>query len=451
MNPKAKTSHPTYSSAALSDTGKQRKGNEDRFVHEPERGFFAVIDGVGGYAGGDVAAEVAREALLLRLGHRTGSPEVRLREAISLANNRIYKQSRAEARLAEMACVLTAVVLEDGRLYAGHVGDTRLYKLHNGAIDKLTCDHSVVGVREDAGDLTEAEAMRHPRRNEILRDVGSARHNANDAHFIETLEAAFEPDAALLLCSDGLTDLVPANVLLRTVHEHRGNPEAAVQHLVDLANDAGGTDNITVLLIEGEAFAGAPLPLKDAPGSNSDADADSEQHGAGTRGTDDKGRSNALPFLAGMVTMAVLALCAWLLAGTPFAVSTDDTDAAPEPLLSLLQNRLFNQPAAAPSAMLDASTPIEVTTGAMPWQDSLVLSFSGDTLHFAPAAYTAGTTPADSLGSVLYGYYLGPGPGAADSAYSLGILLHPQNAQSPRLRLLILAEPADSLAADSLR
>ncbi|MDX1547776.1 MAG: protein phosphatase 2C domain-containing protein [Rhodothermales bacterium] len=247
---------PAVRSAARSDVGRQRQTNEDRYLHQPDEGLFAVIDGVGGYAGGDVAAEEARKALLRRLRHRTGTPEVRLREAVALANNRIYRRARSAPELAQMACVLTAAVLDGDRLYAAHVGDTRLYKIRDGRIEKLTHDHSFVGVREDAGELSEQAAMRHPRRNEILRDVGSAEHGADDPAFVEYLEAPFEPDAALVLCSDGLTDLVTEGEVLEVVQRHAGNPERTVETLIGRANASGGVDNITVVVVEGARFGG---------------------------------------------------------------------------------------------------------------------------------------------------------------------------------------------------
>ncbi|HMB94287.1 MAG TPA: protein phosphatase 2C domain-containing protein [Rhodothermales bacterium] len=256
---------PRHRSAAQSDVGRQREANEDTYVHRPADGLFAVIDGMGGYAGGAVAAEEARQALIRRVRHRTGAPEIRLREAVALANNQIFRRAGHEPDLAHMACVLTVALVEGSRVYVAHVGDTRLYKIKAEGIEKLTHDHSVVGVREDAGELSEAEAMAHPRRNEVLRDVGSEEHGAHDANFIEYLEADFEPDAAFLLCSDGLTDLIPEAEIQTLVRQQAGRPEQSVQHLIDRANEAGGTDNITVVLVEGEAFGASAVEQETAP------------------------------------------------------------------------------------------------------------------------------------------------------------------------------------------
>jgi PPM family protein phosphatase len=154
-----------------------------------------------------------------------------------------------------MACVLTVAATHGDRAIIGHVGDTRLYKLHDGGIRKVTRDHSPVGELEDANALNEEDAMRHPRRNEVYRDVGSDRHDGDDADFIELQEIAFEADAALLLCSDGLTDLVPLRSITDIIRRNAGQVHEVVRALIDAANDAGGRDNVTVVYVEGERFA----------------------------------------------------------------------------------------------------------------------------------------------------------------------------------------------------
>jgi hypothetical protein len=159
-----------------------------------------------------------------------------------------------------MACVLTVALLENDVAVVGHVGDSRLYKIHRGQIRKMTHDHSPVGEREDKLELTEAEAMRHPRRNEVFRDVGSEEHSPDDPEFIEVVRVPFEPDAALVLCSDGLSDQVPSADILRLVESNAGAPESAASALVDAANRAGGKDNVTVLIVEGEAFVRPEAP-----------------------------------------------------------------------------------------------------------------------------------------------------------------------------------------------
>src|SRR5207248_2268902 len=150
----------------------------------------------------------------------------------------------------------------------GHVGDSRLYQIRGGEIRKITHDHSPVGEREDNQELTEAEAMRHPRRNEVFRDVGSEEHAPDDAGFIEVERIPFEPDSALLLCSDGLSDQVPSAGIRRAVERNAGHPEAAVRALIAAANHAGGKDNVTVVLVEGENFtATEPVEPRSSPGT----------------------------------------------------------------------------------------------------------------------------------------------------------------------------------------
>jgi serine/threonine protein phosphatase PrpC len=214
---------------------------------------------MGGAAAGEEAADIALKMLTARLGRQTGTTADRIREAIAVANNEIYEAAARNPEWQGMACVLTVAVVEDGRAVVGHVGDSRLYLLRPGEIRKITHDHSPVGQREDRGELTEAEAMRHPRRNEVFRDVGSAPHRPSDADFIEITEVPLAPDAALLLCSDGLSDLVTSAEIRKTVEEHAGDPQAGVHALIAAANSAGGKDNVTAVLVEGPQYAATPV------------------------------------------------------------------------------------------------------------------------------------------------------------------------------------------------
>ena len=258
--------------AGNSHPGLQRTENEDRFHYDPARGIFLVVDGVGGHAAGEQAADTAVEMLRARLERETGPLDDRIREAITIANNEIHRRASLRPEWKGMGCVLTVAVINNGDVTVGHVGDTRLYKLRRGEIVKVTRDHSPVGEREDARELSEAQAMRHPRRNEVYRDVGADLHEPTDADFIDILHVPFEPDAALLLCSDGLTDSVSSAGISQVVQEYAGHPHEIVRGLIDAANDAGGKDNVTVVYVEGSDFAAAaapparqPLPRSVAP------------------------------------------------------------------------------------------------------------------------------------------------------------------------------------------
>jgi serine/threonine protein phosphatase PrpC len=244
-------------SAALSDPGLARVNNEDRVLRDPERGIYAVIDGVGGESGGEIAAQTALETLQARLSRRTTDSARRIREAIALANKQIWEKAQADPALTGMACVLTVAVVDDGQVTIGHVGDSRLYRLRPGQIEKITKDHSPVGTREDAREISEADAMAHPRRNEIFRDVGSAPHEPDEEGFIDITQVDFEPGSAFLICSDGLSDLVTSQAILSTVETNAGDPQRAAQALIDAANQAGGKDNVSVVLVEGERYAAA--------------------------------------------------------------------------------------------------------------------------------------------------------------------------------------------------
>jgi serine/threonine protein phosphatase PrpC len=241
--------------AADTDAGLHRDVNEDRIHVDLARGLFLVIDGVGGHAAGGKAADLALMTMRSRLECERGTIADRAREAITLANNEIHRTAELRPEWNGMACVLTLVIVEDGCAVVGHVGDTRLYKLRHDRIDKVTRDHSPVGEREDANELSELEAMHHPRRNEVYRDVGSDPHQPDDADFIDLSEIAFEPDAALLLCSDGLTDLVDSSALSEIVRRFAGQPDLVVKALIGAANAAGGKDNVSAVYVEGEQFA----------------------------------------------------------------------------------------------------------------------------------------------------------------------------------------------------
>ncbi len=241
--------------AADSDAGLHRDVNEDRVHVDLTRGLFLVIDGVGGHAAGGTAADLALTTMRSRLERETGAIADRAREAIALANNEIHRAAELRQEWNGMACVLTLVIVDDGCAVVGHVGDTRLYKLRHDRIDKITRDHSPVGEREDSNELSEREAMHHPRRNEVYRDVGSDPHQPDDPDFIDVCEIAFEPDAALLLCSDGLTDLVDSSALYDIIRRFAGQPDVVVKELIGAANVAGGKDNVSAVYVEGERFA----------------------------------------------------------------------------------------------------------------------------------------------------------------------------------------------------
>jgi PPM family protein phosphatase len=244
---------------AVSDTGLVRRHNEDRYWVDPARGVFLVVDGVGGQAAGERAAEIAVSAIREAL-----ETSADVRTAIAVANNRIFAEAQEHLEWDGMACVLTLALVSMGvsaaenttQVTIGHVGDSRLYLMAGGTIRKVTSDHSPVGEIEDAGELSEEEAMGHPRRNEVFRDVGSAPRTADQKDFVEVRHCELPGNGAMLLCSDGLSDHLTSRAIGEIAEGYAGNAEAIARHLVDAANAAGGRDNITAVFVAGPEFRG---------------------------------------------------------------------------------------------------------------------------------------------------------------------------------------------------
>jgi serine/threonine protein phosphatase PrpC len=246
-----------WRAAMATDTGLQRANNEDRVYVDEAGGLFIVVDGVGGHSAGEKAAEIAVDVIPKHLETTSGAVEQRVRAAITAANNEIYRVSQEIPECRGMACVLTLAVAEDDNVTVGHVGDSRLYLVWNGTVKKLTSDHSPVGEQEDQGALTEMEAMVHPRRNEVFRDVGSRLHEPYDDEFIQIKSFPLHAEAALLLCSDGLSDVLTSAEISGIVEQYDGDPSHVARMLVDAANDAGGKDNVSVIFVAGPEFVGS--------------------------------------------------------------------------------------------------------------------------------------------------------------------------------------------------
>src|SRR4029077_1137798 len=225
-----------WKAGAATDPGRVRSDNQDRGFVDEERGVFLVVDGLGGHAAGEKAADTALEVIPAELAKQDGAIRERIRNAIAMANNRICDLASENEAWRGMACVLTLAVIEDDKVIVGHVGDSRLYLMWNGALRKLTSDHSPVGEREDRGELTEEEAMQHPRRHEVFRDVGSRRRDPDDDAFVEMKEFLFKPDAAALLCSDGLSDLITSAEMCKIIERYDGDPHKVARDLVEAAN-----------------------------------------------------------------------------------------------------------------------------------------------------------------------------------------------------------------------
>jgi PPM family protein phosphatase len=245
-----------------SDLGRQRQGNEDNyFVRAP---LFVVADGMGGAQAGEVASEIAAASFEHGLPDG-GTVAEGLARIIEDANRRIHDRSRAEADLAGMGTTVTAAHVGDAEVTIAHVGDSRAYLMRDGEVVRLTRDHSLVNELIERGKLTEEQAETHPQRSVITRALGPEPNVQVD---LETFQA--RAGDVFLVCSDGLTSMIPES-RLGPILTRAGSLEEAGHALIDAANDAGGRDNITVVLFRLEELSGAGAATA-AAASHSDAD-----------------------------------------------------------------------------------------------------------------------------------------------------------------------------------
>jgi serine/threonine protein phosphatase PrpC len=224
--------------AARSDVGREREGNEDSFLELPP--LFVVADGMGGAQAGEVASRTLVE--VFEEAEAAGELPDSLEATVQKANARIYAMATEDSSLNGLGCTATASYVAAGRVTTAHVGDSRLYRLRGESFEQLTEDHSLVGGLVRLGQLTPEEAKVHPQRSVILRAVGV---EANVE--VDILQHELEPGDVYLACSDGLSGMVRDEVMGETLG--RLEPlDTAAQMLIELANAAGGRDNITVVL-----------------------------------------------------------------------------------------------------------------------------------------------------------------------------------------------------------
>jgi serine/threonine protein phosphatase PrpC len=228
---------------AKSDTGRQRRDNEDSaFARAP---VFVVADGMGGAQAGEVASRIAVEAFQQGLPD-SGSPEERLASRAREANRRIHELSQTERERHGMGTTLTAVYLDDATVSIAHVGDSRAYLFRDGVLQRLTKDHTLVGALVDEGKLTEEQAAEHPQRSIITRALGP-----EPTVEVDTWTYPVRAGDVLLLCSDGLTSMI-SDDQVTAVMGSTDDLSLAAQRLIAEANAAGGRDNITVVLVRVE-------------------------------------------------------------------------------------------------------------------------------------------------------------------------------------------------------
>jgi protein phosphatase len=241
------------------DTGRVREHNEDMIAVDGDLGLVVLADGMGGYNAGEVASGIAvktvfnlvREALEVQdlsvPDPSTGlsRPGIILRDAIQRANKIIYQTARSQSQCEGMGTTVVAALFHDNRVSVAHVGDSRLYRVRGGEIEQVTLDHSLLQELVDRGFYSPEEAQRASNKNYVTRALG-----VESQVEVEMQEQPVFKGDVYLLCSDGLSDMIGDDDMVVTVNTFGNNLQSVSQHLVQLANDNGGKDNISVVLAQ---------------------------------------------------------------------------------------------------------------------------------------------------------------------------------------------------------
>jgi PPM family protein phosphatase len=244
--------------AVATDVGLVREGNEDSYLTDEP--LFAVADGMGGHRGGEVASQLAVETLEKLFKKRIGELPDQVREA----NRVVFERSVVDEKVAGMGTTLTAALVEGDRVRLAHVGDSRAYLLRDGGLRLLTEDHTLVHRMVTEGEISKEEAQTHPQRSVLTRALG-----VDTIVDVDDDTVQVRPGDRLLLCTDGLTSMVSEQAIeevLRAVPD----PQEAAERLVRLANEGGGTDNTTVVVLDFSGDADAARP-KEEPTPSSEA------------------------------------------------------------------------------------------------------------------------------------------------------------------------------------
>ncbi|HTW46357.1 MAG TPA: Stp1/IreP family PP2C-type Ser/Thr phosphatase [Acidobacteriaceae bacterium] len=230
---------------AATSTGRVRNSNEDAYGCRPDRGIFIVCDGMGGAAGGEIASSMTVQSILDRVTADSAAGPETLHEAIAEANRAVLERGDRDAGLYGMGTTLVVLLLREGVAAAviAHAGDSRCYLYRARRLSRCTHDHSLVDEQLRLGTMTREEAERSPFRSVITRAIGTQQTVTEDMQEIET-----QPGDVFLLCSDGLTREVDEDEIARVIGA--GPDLDRIAHrLVDEANEAGGRDNVTCLLV----------------------------------------------------------------------------------------------------------------------------------------------------------------------------------------------------------
>jgi protein phosphatase len=236
------------------DTGRKRRHNEDSILAAPELGLCVVADGMGGHLHGEVASKMACDTVLEHYRARTravpmDSADVQeevefLRFALQKANHAVYKAGDEDADFNDMGTTAVCLTIRSGNALVGNVGDSRCYRWRGDRLRQLTRDHSWVGEMWEKKLISKESAMIHPERNVVTRALGVEPEVEVDAE-----KTPVKPGDVFLLCSDGLSDLVEDALIAEVMRISGGDLEKAAERLIELANERGGDDNISVALV----------------------------------------------------------------------------------------------------------------------------------------------------------------------------------------------------------
>ncbi len=250
--------------AELTDTGRVREHNEDAIGSNPDIGLMVLADGMGGYNAGEVASGIAVQIVTELATEGAAREELNdidplsglmrqsiiLRDAVYRSNKIIYQTAQSQTHCEGMGTTIVACMFYDDKVSIAHVGDSRAYRLRGGALEQITLDHSLLQELVDRGFYSEEEAQRSTNRNYVTRALG-----VEPTVEVEVREYDVLPDDIYLLCSDGLPDMVEDDDIHLTISTFNASLDVVGQQLIDLANDHGGRDNVSVMLAQvKEAF-----------------------------------------------------------------------------------------------------------------------------------------------------------------------------------------------------
>lgn len=257
----------TLLATALSDQGRVRKQNEDAVFVDAALGLAILADGMGGYHGGEIASGMAITFLSANLGaripemflHNDKTPcaqlvQQTLLEQIAVTNQAIYRMARTDARFSGMGTTLVVAWLFEDQLVVAHIGDSRLYRLRGKSLQALTRDHSVLQEQIDRGAIRPEEAHLFPARNLLTRALGVE----NEVHPDIAVQDV-QSDDVFLLCSDGLYEMVDEEGIAMTLRTFGDDLSGAAAHLVAMANEAGGRDNVSVVIVKPKGEVSAEM------------------------------------------------------------------------------------------------------------------------------------------------------------------------------------------------